>query len=204
VTGTDPGVARTSTLRDAQKAFTRQRLLDGAAEAFAAKGYGATTIDDVVEVAGATRATFYLHFKGKADIVRELVAFAREESSVLYEQLMPLVRDGRRESIHAWLGSAMEYWERMRPYLAPGLEAAVMEPELQQDQDGDVEKAVAAIVAGLSDAGRLPDAGARRLHALLMFGQLEWLFRRWMRLGWEFDREQVLDALTETWMAALR
>jgi AcrR family transcriptional regulator len=201
--GTEPGVARTSTLRDAQKAFTRQRLLDAAAEAFEARGYGATTIDDIVEVAGATRATFYLHFKSKADVVTELVAFARTESRALYTKLTPLLLDGRREPIRAWLGSAMEYWERMRPYLAPGLEAAVMEPELQQAQDGDVATAVAAIVAGMAGAGRLEEEGARRLRALLMFGQLEWLFRRWMRLGWEFDREQVLDALTETWMVAL-
>src|SRR5678816_2464768 len=55
--------------RDEQKRLTRRRLIEGALAAFEQKGYAATTIDDIVAEANASRATFYLHFKSKADVV---------------------------------------------------------------------------------------------------------------------------------------
>ena len=56
-------------LRDEQKRLTRRLLIEGALAAFERKGYAATTIEDIVAEAKASRATFYLHFKSKADVV---------------------------------------------------------------------------------------------------------------------------------------
>ncbi len=44
-----------------------QRLLEGMALAVAGKGYGQTTIADVVREAGVSRRTFYEHFATKAE-----------------------------------------------------------------------------------------------------------------------------------------
>ena len=52
-------------LREQHRVFTRERLIQGALEVFAHKGYVAATIDDIVAAAGASRATFYLHFHSK-------------------------------------------------------------------------------------------------------------------------------------------
>ncbi|MGC4119642.1 MAG: TetR/AcrR family transcriptional regulator [Myxococcales bacterium] len=48
-------------------------LMATALELFAKKGYGATSIDDIIEAAGAARGTFYLHFTGKADLFAMIV-----------------------------------------------------------------------------------------------------------------------------------
>ena len=56
-------------LRDEQKRLTRRLLIEGAVTSFERKGYAATTIEDIVAEANASRATFYLHFKSKADVV---------------------------------------------------------------------------------------------------------------------------------------
>src|SRR5680860_173911 len=45
----------------------RERILVAMAESCASKGYGATTIADVCEPAGVSRATFYELFKDKED-----------------------------------------------------------------------------------------------------------------------------------------
>jgi len=45
----------------------RSRLLEGMAHAVAAKGYGETTIADIVRAASVSRRTFYEHFHTKAD-----------------------------------------------------------------------------------------------------------------------------------------
>ncbi|MEU8139077.1 TetR/AcrR family transcriptional regulator [Streptodolium elevatio] len=59
-------------MRARQKIYTRQRLIAAASNLFETKGYEATTVDDIVAEAGAARATFYLHFTGKPDIVGAL------------------------------------------------------------------------------------------------------------------------------------
>lgn len=48
----------------------RERILNAMAKACATKGFGATTIADVVEPAGVSRATFYELFKDKEDCLQ--------------------------------------------------------------------------------------------------------------------------------------
>jgi AcrR family transcriptional regulator len=48
----------------------RERILTAMAEACASKGYGATTIADICEPAGVSRATFYELFKDKEDCLQ--------------------------------------------------------------------------------------------------------------------------------------
>jgi AcrR family transcriptional regulator len=44
---------------------TRERILNAAAEAFAANGYADVTIMDIAELAGMTKGAVYFHFKNK-------------------------------------------------------------------------------------------------------------------------------------------
>lgn len=78
---------RKPTLRDAQKAHTRQRLLDAARDVFYREGYYGATVDQIVEEAGASRPTFYLHFKDKEEVLGELVAIYRTRAQPYLERL---------------------------------------------------------------------------------------------------------------------
>jgi len=63
--------ARTRTTkptRDEKKALTRRRLLDAAAEVFAHRGFAATSLDEVAEVAGFSKGAVYSNFAGKEDL----------------------------------------------------------------------------------------------------------------------------------------
>ena len=53
---------------------TKTKLLDAALIAIRAKGYTATTVDDICEAAGVTKGAFFHHFKSKEDLA---VAAAR-------------------------------------------------------------------------------------------------------------------------------
>jgi AcrR family transcriptional regulator len=63
----------------------RDNLLAAAVEVFAAKGYTATRVSDIVKQAGVAQGTFYLYFKGKQAIFEELVdtCFSRLLASTL-------------------------------------------------------------------------------------------------------------------------
>jgi AcrR family transcriptional regulator len=51
-----------------KKAETRQRIVVAASELFWSKGYDSTSIIEIAEKADVAPATFYLHFKSKADV----------------------------------------------------------------------------------------------------------------------------------------
>src|ERR1700752_3551780 len=50
---------------------TKTKLLNAALTAIRAKGYTATTVDDICEAAGVTKGAFFHHFKRKEDLAVE-------------------------------------------------------------------------------------------------------------------------------------
>lgn len=75
--------------------LTRQQLLEAGCKIFGDKGYAATRLSDVAEVAGVTRGAIYWHFKNKKEL---FVALFKEKvdpffdliGNVLNEDLGPL------------------------------------------------------------------------------------------------------------------
>lgn len=68
----------------------RHRLLEGMAHAVAAKGYGDTTIADIVREAGVSRRTFYEHFSTKAECLIALYEAASHNAlKVLRDAIDP-------------------------------------------------------------------------------------------------------------------
>lgn len=68
----------------------RRRLLEGMAHAVAARGYGDTTIADIVREASVSRRTFYEHFSTKAECLVALYeAASRNALKVLRESIDP-------------------------------------------------------------------------------------------------------------------
>lgn len=74
MTASKRAATKKPTLRDAQKAHTRQRIIDAARAVFFREGYYGATIDEIVAEAGASRPTFYLHFRDKEEILGEITA----------------------------------------------------------------------------------------------------------------------------------
>jgi AcrR family transcriptional regulator len=57
------------------KAATQRRILEAAAGLFVKQGFDGTTIADVAETAGVSRATVFWHFSDKAGLFREAFSF---------------------------------------------------------------------------------------------------------------------------------
>lgn len=53
------------TARDPQRGDARTRLLDAARDLIRARGYAATTVDDLCRAAGVTKGAFFHHFESK-------------------------------------------------------------------------------------------------------------------------------------------
>lgn len=185
-----------ATLREAQKQRTRGLLLECGLESFASKGYQVTTIDDIAAAAGTTRATFYLHFSSKAQLMRQLIDDVDAILTAADDPpLTEVVASGRRDLLREWLSRKFDQWPAIRPYMLVVHDAEFSESEVAAVRfDGTVE----AMRAGLDAAGRF-DAESRHPRCLLAFGQFEFVSRQWFRRGWQVGREVLLDTLTDSW-----
>lgn len=95
----------------------RSRLLEGMARAVAAKGYGDTTLADIVAGANVSRRTFYEHFADKAEC---LLALFEQSSNRLTERVrnaIDLQADGPQQisqAMTAYLDTLAQYPELLR------------------------------------------------------------------------------------------
>jgi AcrR family transcriptional regulator len=192
-------------LREQQRAYTRQRLKEAAGKVFAVRGYPDATVDEIASEAGASRATFYLHFKGKTELVaalvEESVPFAVERYRLL-DQL--LVRGGPslRNELYQWLSDWLGVWRESADSSHAILQAAMLEPEVEELRLRGSEAFVDALenyFAGLSegDCGRTRD----RLLVLEIMSQRILSLASTSRLP--IDDTHVLTILTEMWMHVL-
>lgn len=187
-------------LRAAQKRMTRKLLLDSALQAFQAKGYADTTVDEIAVGAGTTRTTFYLHFASKAELVGALIGEIKDR--IITSDVPPLpevVASGDREMLRTWLSRRFDQWPDIMPYVIIADQAIGVEPEIGRRIEEWHDSPISEMAEGLALAGRFAPE-ERRLRAMFAFAQMEYLSRRWARLGWGngVEREPALEALTDS------
>lgn len=96
-------------LRELQKQLTRERLIEAGAEEFRNRGYNETTAENIASAAGASRATFYVYFRSKAEVVAELMRRGAAEVLAAYRQLDE-IESPDLESIVSWLEDTFSLW----------------------------------------------------------------------------------------------
>jgi AcrR family transcriptional regulator len=200
-----PTVAKaTNTLRDEQKRFTRERLIDSALEVFAAKGYAAATVEDITTAAGASRATFYLHFKSKADIVTDLLAkVLLPESDSIYEELHELP-DPSWPEVRDFVESTLTYWDRHRAALDVLKQSFAIERDEVGEFWSSALEATSAVLAHYLSHLRQVDEKTARVRAIILIALLDGVDFYGHLPGVELDHDAVIDTLADFWWAAFR
>ena len=105
---------RPPSLRQAQRALTRDRLLAGARDLFAEKPYVEATIDEIALRSGVARATFYLHFESKDALVRDLLVQDMVAHRRLYHRLVALGPEPDLTDLSDWLRRYMKAFSNRR------------------------------------------------------------------------------------------
>ena len=196
---------KTMSLREQQRAFTRKRLMEAAGRVFAERGYSDATVDEIASEAGASRATFYLHFKSKTDLVGALVEestpFAVERYRLLDDLLVrggPTLRDELRE----WLSDWLDVWRESADSSHALLQAAMLEPDVEELRLRNSEVLVGALeryFAALPETERGPMR--EKLLVLEIMSQRILSLASMSRLP--VDNGHVLSILTDMWMRVL-
>ncbi|ALJ21187.1 TetR/AcrR family transcriptional regulator [Microbacterium sp. No. 7] len=119
-------------IRQEQREATRRRIVEAAQREFIRSGYQRATIDEIVAAAQVSRATLYLHFSSKS----ELMSAANEEMVEHWRQavsrLIPILIAADRAGLRDWLEDSLAWFNENRP-----MALAILEVEHSQgDQSG--------------------------------------------------------------------
>jgi AcrR family transcriptional regulator len=168
---------------------TRRRIVEAAAQAFAAHGYAGTSVNDVLQGSGVTKGGFYFHFPSKARLALDVIEWKRSE---WMRSVLAAAGEHERASLQvvAIMHALAEHKERDRgvqvvarlcqeladvPEVAGEIrhfqgwlettEELLARARLQGDIDPDVDLAAAArfAVAAFVGADQLADVSGRRL-----------------------------------------
>jgi TetR/AcrR family transcriptional repressor of nem operon len=82
---------------------TRQRILDFAEESILAKGFDATSIEEIVAAADITRSGFFYHFRDKSQLARALLERNIEVDRALLGSVFDRGRALSEDPLHAFL-----------------------------------------------------------------------------------------------------
>jgi AcrR family transcriptional regulator len=196
------GRKRAANLREEQKLFTRRLFVEAAHTVFATRGYGAATVDDIVKAAGASRATFYLHFTNKAEVMAALSQALMPATAEYWRKLNQGLSS--RQTLRAWLDEALSWWEQHRRILPAMHEAWVIDPTLAAQQYEGLRRLTDELTDYFAQV-RGVKRRAARLRIELLILQLDQFCMHWIvQKTVDVDRELALDVLTDLWCAALQ
>jgi AcrR family transcriptional regulator len=159
---------------------TMRKLLDAAMVAFDKRGYHATRVNDIVEIAKTSHGTFYLYFSNKEDLLRALVAEAAGEAQRLYDALSTLPAQGdapRWEDVHGWVRAYSALWIRYAPLFRTWTDLATIDPDLVDVIRGTFTAMSGALAKhiGPDSSGHIIDADAAGLATLAMLDRFHYL-----------------------------
>jgi AcrR family transcriptional regulator len=174
---------------------TRDRLLAGALEVFARKGYEDARVEDICQEAGAARATFYRHFTGKDELFLALLHQLTAELDAMAADVGPVTPDDAGyAALRVFVAQTLAISERWTPIIEVLNVPRQLPPEARdaaQAAAASVSHTVGrALVAGLPDRVD-PDLAALAVNALV--DGVGHQIRTW---DLPLDRDELVDQLT--------
>ncbi|MGZ5269768.1 MAG: TetR/AcrR family transcriptional regulator [Ramlibacter sp.] len=181
----------------------RELILARAAHLFAERGYSATSMNEVAEACGLSKATLYHYYRDKyallfsiADThVERLQRIAREaaaESAEPQGRLRALVR----RLVEAYADAQDAHWvltSEVR-FLEPADRRRVL------DRERELVAAFADVVGALRPD--LKGAALDKPLTMLLFGMVNWMFT-WMKPGGALDHDAMAPVVADLFLGGL-
>lgn len=190
-------------IRELHKEQTVASFQKAALEVFLEKGYLDATVADVARNAGASRATFYLHFSGKWEVLAHLVRqIILPETLVFYRRLDKFGIPSRLQ-MRVWLTDAFTFYEKNSAFMIIYKQASSLEPDLVHLQSEIVSQCASVMKNYLARWGEAGESEARlRLHLLII--QLADIAMSLVKRDVVVDKKLLVEILVEYWSNGLR
>src|SRR6476661_6608050 len=105
---------------------TRERLLAAAESAVLAKGFAATSIDELIAAVGITKSGFFYHFKDKTDLAKALLLRYLAQDQQVLDDIFRRGDELHEDPLHGFLVGLKLFAEMLGnlPEAHPGCLAA--------------------------------------------------------------------------------
>lgn len=178
---------------DQKAADTRQRFIHTAFELFTWQGYRSTSMNQIAQHAGGSRANLYLHFRNKPDIVLARMRDLEPHFAQPFNKLFHTPPTDHASAL-AWLGTMKALWVEGR------VEFSAIEQAMGEDQEVATEWW--AMVQRLANSfPELRENPTRRMHFLTLWMGLDRTFQFVYGYGHTDHEKQMLDSLAHQWLA---
>lgn len=148
---------------------TKEKILEIALRHFQRCGYAGTSIRDIAEELGVSKAAVYYHFRAKGDLVDGLMGpVVAQVTGVLEGEVDAATAAGREHFLRRFV----EILARYAPRVGPVMHDPAIREHLQHrvDSSGMPERVVAWLSDGLLAEGRTLDRDAAQLRAACAMG----------------------------------
>jgi AcrR family transcriptional regulator len=184
-------------VREQQKLITQERLVDAAVRVFLERGYADATVDNIVDAAAVGRATFYLHFKNKLEVMRSLIRKMEQQLEELIRELCS-VEQPTHDGLESWLRRFIEHWYNDGDRFLVGIQALASEPELSGELESGVRLATEAL-SRLMRSGPIKSDEEARFRANLLVGALQQGCRTLVAAPEHYSVDLVVRVMTDIW-----
>lgn len=181
---------RTPRSRGAKYEDQREAILSGAAALFARRGYLGTSMNDVADACGLSKATLYHYYRDKDEM---LVNIAEEHVSRLVDLVKSVERDiAPEQRLEALITRFLAEYSKAQNSHRVLTEDVKFLSESDRERILDKERVV---VRGFAEAigiqqPRLNEAALDKPVAMLLFGMLNWMFT-WLKPDGRLSHETM-------------
>jgi len=183
-----------------------REIIDAAVEIFHAKGYAATSVDDVANVVGILKGSLYYYMDSKEDLLLRIVEEVHEE---VEELMIAAVADKERpplERIGDYVRALVDYnarnAKRVRVYYHDYDQLSEERLASVRKRRRANEQTIIGVLKEAKKAGEIPAKMNERLAAKTLFATIIWTYT-WFKPGGavsgkelgEFCAEFVLNGL---------
>jgi AcrR family transcriptional regulator len=181
----------------------RQAILDQAAQLFARHGYSATSMNQVADACGLSKATLYHYFRDKYSM---LVSIADGHVSHLQTLVQIPVPSGTtpRQQLEQLIHRVVSaYADAEHAHRVLTEDVRFLEPK-DQARVLDKERQVVAVFSRAVVAVRpeLDEAGLAKPLTMLLFGMINWMFT-WMKSDGALTHEAMAPIVADLFLGGL-
>lgn len=198
-----PKPAETATTRSSHG--RREEVLDTALRMFAAKGYRATTIEEIARELDFTPAALYYYVKGKQALLTQIVfrpidALLEEAARIDAGDASPADKFAAAVRAHMRLIGERQEWFTIM--LREQLELEPPELATLREKDREYRKFLTRFLDEAVQRGDLSTSNTS-VAVLTVVGALNWTLQ-WFRDGGAMDADDVADIINRTVLDGLR
>jgi len=182
---------------------TREQLVDTAVRLFLERGYGGTTIDDIADAAGMSRASFYTYFPSKREILLLAGVRSNRARTIAISTIAAIPGDWTLEHIKTWVRGYLSFLDEYGGFQVVWSQAAWFDDELRSLGVGGSMHSARIIGENMRRLGASDkvDTGVQGLAVMSMLDRFWYV---WQKTKAPFEEEEVVNGLARMLQSLLR